>query len=70
MLPLLHDKLIGINITEMANEEFAITEFDHSYAHLMLLLRDKPGLSQNKLALLDESKAIHNHPFHRETNAE
>jgi DNA-binding MarR family transcriptional regulator len=36
----------------MAKEEFAITGLDPSYAHLMLLLRDKPGLSQNELALL------------------
>jgi DNA-binding MarR family transcriptional regulator len=38
------------NITEMAKEEFAITGLDPSYAHLVLLLCDKPGLSQNELA--------------------
>ena len=38
------------NITEMAKEEFAVTGLDPSYAHLMLLLCDKPGLSQNELA--------------------
>jgi DNA-binding MarR family transcriptional regulator len=40
------------NITEMAKEEFAITGLDPSYAHLMLLLCDRPGLSQNELAQL------------------
>lgn len=38
------------NITEMAKEEFAMTGLDPSYAHLMLLLCDKPGLTQNELA--------------------
>jgi DNA-binding MarR family transcriptional regulator len=36
----------------MAKEEFAITGLDPSYAHLMLLLCDRPGLSQNELAQL------------------
>lgn len=40
------------SITEMAKEEFAITGLDPSYAHLMLLLIDKPGLSQNELGQL------------------
>lgn len=40
------------NITEMAKEEFAVTGLDPSYAHLTLLLCDKPGLSQNELAQL------------------
>lgn len=38
------------NITEMAKEEFTMTGLDPSYAHLMLLLCDKPGLSQNELS--------------------
>lgn len=40
------------SITEMAKEEFAMTGLDPSYAHLMLLLIDKPGLSQNELGQL------------------
>jgi DNA-binding MarR family transcriptional regulator len=34
----------------MAKEEFAFTGLDPSYAHLVLLLCDKPGMSQNELA--------------------
>ncbi|MCI1720726.1 MAG: MarR family transcriptional regulator [Bacteroidales bacterium] len=34
----------------MAKEEFAITGLDPSYAHLLLLLCDKTGSSQNELA--------------------
>ncbi len=36
----------------MAKEQFAITGLDPSYAHLMLLLCDNPGLSQNEIASL------------------
>lgn len=37
-------------ITEMAEEEFIITGLAPSYAHLMLLVIDNPGLSQTELS--------------------
>ncbi|MCH4156137.1 MAG: MarR family transcriptional regulator [Muribaculaceae bacterium] len=37
-------------ITEMAKEEFSTVGIDPSYAHLLSLLCEKPGLSQNELA--------------------
>lgn len=45
------------HITELAKDEFAITGLDPSYAYLMMLLCDHPGLPQNELAQLMNLKA-------------
>jgi DNA-binding MarR family transcriptional regulator len=37
------------NMTEIARKEFSVTGLDPSYADLMILIYDRPGLSQNEL---------------------